>query len=258
MGTLGSTTTSATIGSLTPGATYSFEVVAYNATSTAATSWLSVALPGNSTLAAPQNFTVSATSSTVAHLSWSASTGATGYAIYWWNGNQAVDIGNVNAATTSVNVSGLTPGSTDKFYITAFSATSSASTGWASVLMPGSAVLAAPQNVKATATSSIRGTLSWSASAGATGYEIYWWNGSQAVLIGSVGANMTSVSISGLSPNSTNAFAVVAYNATSSAASAWASLLTPSATASNSAASSTQMADYAFYYSPDDRRWRTS
>jgi hypothetical protein len=106
--------------------------------------------------------------------------------------------------------------------------------------MPGAAVLAPPQNVTATATSSTTGTLSWSASAGATGYEIYWWNGSAAVAIGGVGANTTSVNIRGLTPDSTNKFYVLAFNATSSAASAWVSLITPSATPA-------QMADSAFY-----------
>ncbi len=260
LGTLSSTTTSTTVGNLTPGATYSFEVVAYNSTTTATTSWVSVTLPAGSTLAAPQNFTVTAASSTVANLSWSASTGATGYSVYWWNGSQAVDIGNVSAATTSVSVSGLSAGSTEKFYISAYNASSSASTSWVSVTMPAAAVLAAPQNVTATATSSTTGKLSWSASAGATGYEIYWWNGSQAVPIGSVGANTTSVNIQGMSPNSTNKFYVVAYNATSSAASGWVSLITPSTAVQTSAAqnSASQLADYAFYFSSSNERWSWS
>jgi hypothetical protein len=255
LGTVSSTTTTVTVGSLTPGASYSFEVVAEFATTTAATDWLSVTLPASSTLAAPQNFTVTATSSTAAHLAWSASTGATGYYVYWWNGSKAVDLGSVGAGTTSVSVTGLVAGATEKFYITAFNSSSTASTAWVSVVMPAAAVLAAPTNVTATATSSTTGTLSWSASAGATGYEIYWWNGSEAVPIGSVGANTTSVNIQGMSANSTNKFYVVAYNATSSAASAWFSMITPSTTAPNSAASASQFADYAFYFSQSNQRW---
>jgi hypothetical protein len=254
LGTLSSTSTTATVSNLTPGATYSFEVVAYNATTTAATSWLAVTMPGSSGLAAPQNFTVTATSSTVAQLSWSASTGATGYQVYWWNGSQAVDIGNLAAGTTSVSVRGLSPGSTDKFYITAVNSSNSASTGWVSVVMPGAAVLAAPQNVTATATSSTTAQVSWSASAGATGYEIYWWNGFEAVAIGSVSAGTTSVNIQGLSPNSTSHFYVVAFNSTSSAASAWASVVTPSATASNALAKASETAAWAYYFSTIDER----
>ncbi len=257
VGTYSSTTTTATIGNLTPGATYSFEVVAYNATTSAATNWLFVTLPGSSGLAAPQNFTVTTLSSTVAQLSWSASAGATGYLIYYWNGSQAVDIGTEGARTTSVDVHGLSPGSTDKFYITAFNASGSASTGWVSVVMPGLAVLTAP-SVSATATSSTSGQLSWSASAGATGYMIYWWNGYEAVPIDMVGSGTTSVTIEGVSPNSTYNFAVVAYNATSSAASSWVSLTTPSSAASSSAARDAQAAAVALLFSQVDKRWTSS
>jgi subtilase family serine protease len=258
VGTYSSTTTSATIGSLTPGATYTYEVVAYNATTSAATGWLSVTLPTSNTggLLAPQNFTVTAASSSVAQLSWTASAGATGYSIYWWNGSKAVDLGNVAAKTTSVSVSGLSPGSTDKFYITAFNATTSASTAWVSVTMPSAAVLAAPQNVTATALTSTTGQLSWSGSAGATGYEIFWMNGSKAVAIGVVSASTTSVTISGLSASSSYSFYVLAYNATSSAASATVSLNTPSAAALKPAATAAQLADFAFYYSQAYDTWR--
>ena len=117
--------------------------------------------------------------------------------------------------------------STEYFYVTAYNATSSASSGWVSVVMPAAPPVAPPTNLTATATSTTTGTLSWSASAGATGYAIYYWNGFQAVLLGTVGSGTTSVTIQGLAAGSTTYFAVVAYNNTSSAASNWVALTTP-------------------------------
>src|SRR5439155_509488 len=77
-----------------------------------------------------------ATSSTAAQVTWSASTGATSYAVYWWNGSQAVKVGQTTATITSLTVTGLKAGTTNRFYVTASNATSSASTGWVSVVMP--------------------------------------------------------------------------------------------------------------------------
>jgi hypothetical protein len=219
-----------------------------------------VTLPGSTGgLSAPQNFTVTAVSSTVAQLAWSASTGATGYTVYYWNGSQAVNLGSVSSRTTSVNVTGLKAGSTDKFYITAYNATTSASTGWVTVVMPGGAVaVTAPQNFTATATSSTTGTLSWTASPGATGYIIYYWDGYQAVAIDTVGASTTSVNIGGMSASSTYQFAIVAYNATSSAATAWVSLTTPSAATTAAAQRVAQETAVAMMFSEVTKRWTTT
>ncbi|HEY5314741.1 MAG TPA: fibronectin type III domain-containing protein [Pirellulales bacterium] len=257
----GANATSATVNNLTPGSSDSFQVVATNGTASAATAWQTVTLPGSSnsgTLSAPQNFTVTASSSSVARLSWDAVAAATGYAIYWFNGRTAVDLGQVNAHTTSVSVSNLAPGSTDKFYITAFDARSSASTGWVSVVMPKAAVLSAPQNVAAKALSSTIGQLSWSASTGALGYLIYWQDGNQLVDLGSVGANTTSVTIQGLAAGSTDSFVIVAFNATSQAKSASVSLTTPTSTTASQALQASRLADMAFTFYAADRRWGTN
>jgi subtilase family serine protease len=230
--TLGTGATATTISGLTPGSIQYFFVTAYNANSSASTSWVSAILPSSTTTAtvtAPKNVTAQATSSTAAQISWSAVTGATGYRIYELVSGAAVQVGATTSAT-SLTVSNLTPGTTDYFYVTAYNSTSAASSGWVSVVMPSAATLSAPSAV-ATSTSSTTGTLSWSASAAATGYEIVYWNGFQAVLLGTVGAGTTSVSISGLTAGATTYFAVIAYNSTTSAASNWAALTTPSASA---------------------------
>jgi hypothetical protein len=257
LGTYSASTTSVSVNNLAAGSTYSFQVVATNATNSAATAWVSVTMPSSGSLAAPQNFSVTASSSTVAQLSWNASAGASGYAVFWWNGKAATELGQVNSRTTSVSVSGLAPGSTDKFYITAFSASSSASTAWVSVTMPAAAVLAAPTNVTATATSSTTGLLSWTASAGAQGYTIYWQNGNQLVDLGSVGANTTSVSLQGLPAGSTNDFVIVAFNGSRTAASSEVALTTPAKTSPSQLAQASRLADAVFSYFAADRRWNS-
>jgi len=234
--TLTSSTTSLVVSSLSASTNYSFEVAAYNTASTSAIASASATTQAAAvTVVAPTNLQVNATSSTVAQVSWSASAGATGYLVYEWNGSQAVQVASVGAGTTSTSISGLTAGATEYFYVTAYNATSSASTGWASVVMPAAATtaLAAPTNVTATATSSTTGTLSWTASTGATSYAIYYWNGRRSVYLGTVNGSTTSVTISGLPAGSTTDFAVVALNSTTSAASAWVGLTTPAAAATS-------------------------
>jgi hypothetical protein len=97
--------------------------------------------------------------------------------------------------------------------------------------------------VTATATSATTGTLTWTASSGATGYRIYWISGNSSVLLGSVSASATSVTITGMSASTSYSFEVVAYNATSTAASAVATLTTPAATPAPKSLTPQQLAD---------------
>ena len=228
LGSLGSGATSFTVSSLSAGTMYSFEVAAVNSAGSTATSWLQATTSAaTATVTVPTGVNATATSSTVAHVSWNATAGATGYIVYEWNGVQAVQVASVGASATSVDISGQSPGSTEYFYVTAYNATSSASSGWVNVDMPAAAAVSPPANVVASATSATTGKLSWGASAGAAGYAIYYWNGFQAVLLGTVGSGTTSVTIQGLAAGSTTYLAVVAYDGTSSAASNWVGLTTP-------------------------------
>ena len=232
---LSSTTTSVSVTNLSASTQYSFEVVAYNTAGSGTTGWVTATTQAAAATrrGADECVKSRATSTTTATLSWTASTGATGYQIYEKNGNSSVELGSVAAGTTSVNITGLTPGGTDSFYVTAYNATSSASSATVSVMMP-KRPASPPTNVTATATSSTAGTLSWTASAGATQYAIYYWNGRQAVYLGSVSGSATSVTISGMSPGTTYQFAIVAENSTSSAASGWVTLTTPVSSATRS------------------------
>ena len=181
--------------------------------------------------------------------SWNAVSGATGYLVYEWNGAQAVQVASVSSPTTAADISGQTPKATEYFYVTAYNSTSSASSGWVSVTMPAAASLAPPANLAASATSSTTGKLSWTASSGATSYAIYYWNGSQAVLLGTVSGSTTSITIQGLASGSTTYFEVEAFNSTSTATTNWVALTTP---VTNSA----MVADAVFGdASTQDRHW---
>jgi subtilase family serine protease len=231
IGTYAAGATSATVSGLFAGSTYAFNLVASNSAGSAATPWIAVSTSTAATVqvTVPQNLQAAATSSTTVQLAWSASTGATGYFVYEWNGSQAVQVASLGANTTSTTVSGLTPGSTAYLYVTAYNSTSSASTNWLSVVVPSAsaASLTAPTNLVASASSATTATLSWAGSASATGYQIYYWNGQQPVLIGTVGASQTSVTIRGLTPGTTSYFAVLAYNSTTSMGSNWVAVTTP-------------------------------
>ena len=142
LGTVGSGATSVTVTGLTPGATETFAIEAYNASSTASTAWVSVVMPASPTLTAPV-VTATATSSTTGKLSWTASSGATGYDIYYLNGGRAVSLGSVGSATTSVAISGMAPGTTYEFEVVAYNRTSQAASQWTALTTPASAAKAA-------------------------------------------------------------------------------------------------------------------
>ena len=237
IGSLGSGATSFTVGSLSAGTTYSFEVAAFNSAGSTATGWVQATTPAlTATVTAPTGVNATATSSTsrarfMERDGWRdrlyrlrmerCASGASGQRA------APPQPRRISAASLrarqSISMS------------TAYNATSSASSGWVSVVMPASAAIAPPTNLVASATSTTTGTLSWAPSAGATGYAIYYWNGFQAVLLGTVGSGTTSVTIQGLAAGSTTYFAVVAYNNTSSAASNWVGLTTPVSSAATAA-----------------------
>ena len=108
LGSVGSNATSVQINGLTAGSTASFKLEAFNATSVADSSVVSVTLPHSTTVP----LTVSATvlSSNTVQLSWNAIPGAQSYQIYWSSGSSRIYLGSVSSRTTSVNISGLTSG----------------------------------------------------------------------------------------------------------------------------------------------------
>jgi hypothetical protein len=135
IGSVSASATSVIVSGLTAGAKESFKVEAFNNTAVADSVSVSVTMPAQTTLAAPQVMAI-ATSSTTAQLSWGAVSGAQGYRIYWWNGFRTVLLGTFGASTTSVGITGLSPGSTSQFLVEAFSGRAVADSAWISVTTP--------------------------------------------------------------------------------------------------------------------------
>lgn len=188
--------------------------------------------PPSPVLAAPVA-TASALSTTSAQLTWGLVGGAQGYNVFEVVQGQDVYLGAVGASTTSVQVTGLTAGSTDSFIVQAYNNNDTPSTANSSVVtvaLPAPVVptrVSAPQNVTVNLASSTSAVVSWSDEAAATGYNIYWSNGYQVLLLGTVSGATSSVTITGLPMGATSYFLVEAFNRTSYADSAWAAVTTP-------------------------------
>lgn len=183
--------------------------------------------PPNPGLTAP-TLTGSAVSTTVAQLSWSAVSGAQGYRVFEVIGGQPVLLGSVSSTTTSVQVTGLTPGASASFEVEAFNATSVADSNVVTVTMPSpqGSLVSVPQ-LTAHATSPTTVALSWGADPAAQGYRIYWSDGFRIRYLGTVGASTTSVTVSGLRPGSSSYFLVESFNSVSYAHSQWVRVATP-------------------------------
>ena len=238
IGTFGASLLSDTISNLNASTTYSFQVAAFNSAGSAATNWALVTTKAAPVVTAPTGVSASTPNSTTINISWNAVANATGYKVFEVAGGKTTQVATVTSGT-SASITGLTAGSTVSFYVTAYNATSTANSATVSVTLPSAATgtLSAPTNVTATATSSTTGTVAWTGSTGATGYEVYYWNGFRSVLLGTFNSSTTSVTIQGMSAGSTYYFYVAAYNNTKVAASDWVALTT-SATAAFAAANS--------------------
>jgi hypothetical protein len=122
----------------------------------------------------------------------------------------------------------LTAGSTVTFKVEAFSGTTVADSASVTLTLPAppsATTLTAPQ-VIGTAASSTSVSLSWNAVTGAQGYRIYWWNGFRAVLIGTVAASTTRVTVVGVLPGSTSQLLVQAFAGNAIANSQWITVAT--------------------------------
>lgn len=183
--------------------------------------------PSNPGISAP-TLTGTATSTTTAQLSWTAVSGTQGYRVYEVVSGQPTLLGTVNASTTSVQVTGLTPGTRVSFEVAAFNSTSAADSNVVSLTTPAPQVarVSAP-HVTAQAASATSVVLSWGAESQATGYNIYWSNGYNVVLLGTVDGKTTNVTITGLQAGSGSYFLVEAFNSVSRADSPWAYVVTP-------------------------------
>jgi len=192
--------------------------------------WGTSTTPPASAPSAPTAFSGVAASATQVNLSWGASGNADGYRLYQVSGNTATLIGTLAATATSATVTGLNAGTAYTFRLDAYNAAGSGS-ATTQVTTPAATAIAAPANVTVTILSRTSVQVSWTASAGATGYRVLMDNGTTTSQVASVGSATTSVRISNLSRGRTYGFAVTAANATSSATSAFTSVTMPAALA---------------------------
>jgi hypothetical protein len=215
-------TTAAAVGGLKPATVYSFNLVAFSGTSTAATPWISVATAGG--VSAPGNFSGAAVSNTQIGLSWTTASGATGYKLYELENGAVVLIATYGSSATSATVSGLAAGTTYQFNLVAFNNNSTAATPWISVTTTGG--IAPPGSFSGTPFSDSQVSLSWATSANATGYKLYELENGTPVQIATYAAGTTAALVNGLKAATTYQFNLVAFNGNVTAATPWISVTT--------------------------------
>lgn len=200
---------SAMVGGLTSGYTYNFTVKARNAAGPGpASASLARTLPIPTPPAAPSGLQAIAGNASVT-LIWNETFGATSYEVYV-NGSATPS---ATPTAASANVTGLTNGQTYSFTVKAknaigLSPASGAVNGTPQAPPPELLVPAAPTNVVATA-GDAQATLTWTASSGATSYEVYLQGGASPVKT----VTATSTTITGLTNGNSYTYVVRARNA---------------------------------------------
>jgi fibronectin type 3 domain-containing protein len=231
---------------LMPSTAYYYKVVALNSAGPSAPSAEATATtqaPPVVAPSAPTGVGAIATSSTTITLSWAASAGATGYDVYRSTTPGVVisqsNKTSGNQAGLSYSDAGLAPSTAYYYKVVALNSAGpspASSEATATTQAPAVVAPAAPTGVVAAATGSNSITVTWTPSAGATGYDVY-----RSASPGQALAAMTKISFdqagfgfpdSGLSPSTAYYYKVVALN------SAGPSVASAEATATTSAPTS--------------------
>jgi hypothetical protein len=176
-------------------------------------------------VAAPTGLQLTAISPTQVKLTWNNVAGDFGYRVYRWDGSNTLLAATVGKDITTATVGQLLPNQTQWFTVQAYDLSTAAQTAWASVQTPADAITV-PTNVRLTNITQTTMTLQWGKATGATGYNIFGWNGTQAFQIGSTNATTLAFNLSGLSQGVIYYFYVQAFNNTNTASSDWISATT--------------------------------
>jgi fibronectin type 3 domain-containing protein len=197
---------------LTNGTTYYYVVTAVNTAGQSSNSNQASATPMGATApAAPANLSATAGNQQVS-LSWTASSGATSYNVMRGTVNGGPYTQIATATVTNYADTGLTNGTTYYYVVTAVNtAGQSSNSNQASATPTGAAVPAAPANLSAMAGNQ-QVSLSWTASSGATSYNVMRGtvNGGPYTQITS--ASITSYVDTGLTNGTTYYYVVTAVN----------------------------------------------
>ena len=169
----GITTPSYTDATVTNGTTYYYKVAAVNGGGTSPLSNEASATPQPPIPAAPAGLTATAGNASVT-LTWTASTGATSYNVYRGTtaGGEGATPIVTGLASPTYSDSGLFNGTTYYYKVAAVNSTGTSGMSSEASATPQSPIPAAPTGLTATA-GNASVTLSWTASTGATSYDVY-------------------------------------------------------------------------------------
>ena len=181
-----------------------------------------------SALAPPGNFLATPLSDSEIGFSWTPSAGASGYRLYESTSTGLVSpVGQYGPNATSAVAINLTSGVTYAFDLVAFNGSQTAATPWLTLSTNGS-TLVAPQDFTASTIASDQITFSWSASNGATQYQLYTVTDGQPRLVSTYDGSATSATVIGLSSGTAYPFDLVAMAGGQTAATPWLSVTTTS------------------------------
>ncbi|MGO8670043.1 MAG: malectin domain-containing carbohydrate-binding protein [Capsulimonadaceae bacterium] len=181
--------------------------------------------------AAPTGLTASAGNAQVA-LSWTASTGATSYNVYRGtaSGGESATAIATGVTTTSYTNTGLTNGTAYYYKVAALNASGTSAQSTEASATPTTGVPAAPTGLTATA-GNAQVALSWTASTGATSYNVYRGtaSGGESATAIATGVTATSYTNTGLTNGTAYYYKVAALNASGTSAQSTEASATPTA-----------------------------
>ena len=134
-------------------------------------------------------------------LAWTAVTGASSYNIYQYNGSSYINVG--SSSTASATVTSLTNGISYSFEVTAVNGGGESVKSSPVSATPEPSIPAVPTGLAATA-GNAQVTLAWTASTGATSYNIYQYNGSSYINVGS--SSTTNATVTSLTNGTSYSF----------------------------------------------------
>lgn len=193
------------VGSLTLGRTYSFRVLAYRTVSKSSFyGTASAVLKTGPVLLAPAKVVLPAVTATAVKIQWSAVSGAKGYEVYNYDTKTWVNRG----ASTFALFTNLKPGSKHQYKVRAYSGSLKGKETATYTFQTNPSV---PANLKAASATDKSITFTWDKSEGALGYQYQYYNHSTKKWSNGYTTTSNTVTVSGLTGNTTYGFKVRAY-----------------------------------------------